>query len=342
MALGNRGVMGGVSKGVGVWSLCAVIAGCGGGGGGSASSAAPTAHAFVISGAGACVTRNGCINDSFVFHYSTSGGGGGGGGGSGSGAGAGGGQSAMRNVTVTAYKPDGSELGHADLVDNVVSLYPGSYTGPFILKFADNGSGQGAYFDELINNWVNLNGASLHILVPTLSHHISANPLTEAAYQYALSLHGSEAALNATNMAAANAAVLVEINRQLPRFPVDLRSDDITNYTTTIDNTSGPGTLDVTNKAGRYGAVLASMPIAASIFRNRVGLPPSSAPALTYGAQLAADMADNGQFDGSVRNLAYHDNSNNDNTMSQDLFAGTCDTGGSLATYGPGDCSSLQ
>ena len=101
----DRGVVQRVVGGIGAWLLCLVIAGCGGGGGGGGS--APSAQGFVVSGGGACIRgRNACSDDSFRFNYGTGGGDGG------AGAGAGGGEPAMRNVTVTAYKPDGSELGH--------------------------------------------------------------------------------------------------------------------------------------------------------------------------------------------------------------------------------------
>jgi hypothetical protein len=275
--------------------ILVAFAGCGGGAGdsesgsGGASQSATLAFAVKSGGAACIVGRNSCSEDGFVFTYG--GGGGGGGGGSGAGAGAGGGQSAMRNVTVTAFQPDGSELGHADLLDNLVSIYPDSYTGPFILRFADNGSEHGEYFDESIEDWVPLDGQALHVMVPSLSHHLSANPLTEAAYQYALKRYGSTAALNAANMTSANNAVLAQINLNLP---LAYQSDDITNYSTTIDDTSGDGTLD-NNKAGRYAVILAGMPIGASRFN-----PTLTAPAIAFGDQLAADLADDGLLNDSA------------------------------------------
>lgn len=209
--------------------------------------------------------------------------------GDGGSAGAGGGWSAVRNAVVTAYKPDGTVLGSAALVNNLVSLHARRYRGPFLLKLVDTGGGE--YFDEARRAWVRLNGRTLRAMVPALTHHVSLNPLTEAAYQLALRTAGRESALDAQAMRRANDAVLAEINDKLPAA---YRTTDITNYATTIDDTSGIGTLPNT-WAGRYSAVLAALPIA-----GRSHNPALAAPALSYGAQLSSDIVDDGLINASA------------------------------------------
>ena len=51
-------------------------------------------------------------------------------------------------------------LGSAALDNNLVSLYPRAYTGPIVLEFADDGSGNGAYYDESTKTWLKIGAAS--------------------------------------------------------------------------------------------------------------------------------------------------------------------------------------
>ncbi|MFM2067958.1 MAG: hypothetical protein RLZZ584_2867, partial [Pseudomonadota bacterium] len=150
-----------------------VLVSCGGGGGGGYGGppVVPVAVEFeVLAGGGAC--NGDCGGDS--------GDGGGVGSGADGGDGAGGGLGQMRHVRVLVRKPDGTALGSAVLQGNLVSLYPRTYKGAFILEFVDDGSGTGEYYDEARKAWVSLGGQKLHVLVPSLTHHVSANPLTEA------------------------------------------------------------------------------------------------------------------------------------------------------------------
>jgi sugar lactone lactonase YvrE len=228
--------------------------------------------------------------------------------------GAGPGLSAMRNVNVTAYKPDGKVLGTAPLgADYLVSLYPLVYKGPFILRFADNGTGTGQYFDESKRAWLPLQGQALHVMVPSLTHHVSANPVSEAAYQWALKQYGSEAALTASAMQQANALMRAQLNAKLPS---SYQTNDITNYVTPVSDVSGTGTLTNT-WAGRYGAVMAALPIAGSRFNSIL-----EAPALAFSRQLTEDIKDDGIFNISATlpavSTAY------DGSVANQLSAGIC------------------
>lgn len=197
----------------------------------------------------------------------------------------------MRKVKVTVTKPDGTVLGSAALVNNLVSLYPKTYKGPIILEFADDGSGGGEYFDEAKKAWINLAGQKLHVLIPALTHHVSANPLTEAAYQYALTTFGTSAPLTAAQMTTANNTVLAAFNA---RTPAQYAITDITNYAEAVGDTTTAGTLPNTH-AGRYGTLLASLPRAATEFN-----PGLAAPALSFTAQLVKDVKDDGTVNASV------------------------------------------
>ncbi len=259
---------------------------------------------FIVASGGAACGAGGCGGDSAD--------GSGVGTGDGGSASAGPGLSAMRNVTVTVTKPDGKVLGSAALgADYLVSLYPRAYTGPFIVEFADDGSGRGEYFDESLRLWLPLGGQTLHVMVPSLSHHISANPMTEAAYQLALRRAGSAAGLTASAMQGANAEMLAQLNARLPS---GYQTTDITNYVVPISDLSGNGTLTDT-WAGRYGAVMAALPIAGSLFDSTL-----ATPAIAFTRQLVQDMRDDSLFNASatVSGPAY------DATVSSQLSAGLC------------------
>ena len=279
-----RGVRGWLTHGW-AFAIAAVLSACGGGGGGDGGDEIPPVvdvQFEVISGAVACGPA-GCSGDSPGGESVGSGGDGG--------DGAGGGLGAMRFITVTARKPDGTVLGSAELKDNLVSLYPRAYTGPFILEFADDGSGRGAYFDEALRAWVSTGSQKLHALIPSLTHHVSVNPLTEAAYQWAIAQFGQESSLTAARMTEANQKVLDAFNS---RLPAEYRITDPTNYAEVVSETTLANALPNTH-AGRFGIILAGMATAAQAFDGT--LPD---PALAFTRQFVADIGDDASFNASV------------------------------------------
>lgn len=294
----------------------AMLVSCGGGGGGSTPATTPptdtginggtTPLAFVIqSGGAACGTAAlGCSADI--------GGGDGAGGGDGSG-GAGGSESAMRNVTVTAYRPDGTVLGSAPLTNNLVSVFPNSYTGPFILRFVPQTNGE--YFDEAKRAWVSLGNTTLRVMVPSLTHHVSVNSLTEAAYQMAIKAPGGEAALTAASMTQFNNVVRDQFNAKVVAA---YRTNDVTNFATSLDDLSGFGTLPNTF-AGRYAAMLAALPIAGSTFSDGV----LAAPALSYTGQIANDLVADSLLD-DTGGAGYANSTYNAATLTPQLTSGVC------------------
>ncbi|AMC33479.1 hypothetical protein [Janthinobacterium sp. B9-8] len=262
----------------------AVLSACGGGGGGS-DTASGAASADVPlrmqGGGGAC--GNGCGGNS-------------GGGSTGGGVGGGGGLSMMRNVVVSISKVDGTVLASADLTSGLVSIFPGTQAGPFIATFTPKANGE--YFDEARREWVSLGTSSLRVLLPNLNSNFSANPFTEAAYQYAIKKAGSEAALTATSMQEANDYIKTEFNTKLAERN---KITDITLLPTFIDDTKGLATLAAT-PAGRYGAVLSGLAFAAQAFNNKL-----TTPALAFTKQLVEDIKDNNKIDISITpsDLAY-------------------------------------
>ncbi len=256
-----------------------VMAACGSGGG-DPPPGVPGVDYQVFGGSRAC-GADGCGGDSGDGSGVGSGGDGG--------DGAGGGLGEMRNVKVTVTKPDGTVLGSANLVDNLVSLYPGNYKGAILLEFADDGSGSGAYFDEGLTTWVLLGSRKLHVMIPALTHHVSVNLLTEAAYQ--LALHNCDCSRpDVATMTAANEAVRVAFNE---RVPAGYKITDITNYSVAVSDKTTAGTLPNTH-AGRLGTLFAAIPKAA--LRRTPGLP---APVLAFADQLLGDVLDDGVINNS-------------------------------------------
>lgn len=244
------------------------------GGGGDSSPPPPSGPELeVFSGARAC-GAGGCGGDSADGSGVGSGGDGG--------DGAGGGLGAMQFVKVTVTKPDGTVLGSAVLEDNLVSVYPRRYTGPIVLEFADDGSGNGAYFDEGLRDWFKIGSAKFHVLVPALTHHVSANALTEAAYQWAVKTYGSSN-LTAAQMTTANNKVRDAFNK---RVPTEYHVTDATNYSVAVSDVTAPNSLPNTH-AGRAGTLFAAFPRAA--LRRTSTL---EAPVLAFIRQLVADMLD--------------------------------------------------
>lgn len=258
-----------------------LMAACGGGGDGTTD----TRPEFAMLPGGQACGGGGCGGDS--------GDGGGVGSGADGGDGAGGGLGEMRNVKVTARKPDGTVLASANLQGNLVSIYPGRYSGnAFILEFADDGSGRGEYYDEGTMGWTALGATRLRVLVPDLTHHVSANPLAEAAYQWAINKWGSESALDAARMTEANNTVRDAFNA---RTPVEYRVTDVTNYTVAVSDATVANSLPNTH-AGRMGTLMAAIPRAALRFNSALG-----SPALAFLRQLAKDVQDDGSVNSSVQ-----------------------------------------
>ena len=279
----------GAVKAVALPAFLSLLVSCGGGGDGSgdvSDSAAPRPFA-VVSGGAAC--GRGCDLDNAAGDGPGGGGdGGGGGAGDSGGVGAGGSLSALRNVIASVTKPDGTLLGTARFDGNLVSIYPGTYTGPFILRVADDGSGTGAYYDEARKAWLPIGSLNLHVLVPALRHHIGANSLAEAAYQWAIAKYGSEAALTADLMDQANNIVRDAFNAKLGAA---YQIADVTDYASPVD--SDPNTAKLPNTfAGRYGALLSALPIAALEHDSSL-----AAPAIAFKSQLVQDILDNGKID---------------------------------------------
>ncbi len=262
----------------------AVLSACGGGGGDfsvPATTASTDVPLRMQSGGGAC--GNGC-------------GGNAGGGSAAGGVGGGGGLSMMRNVVVSIAKVDGTVLASADLTSGLVSVFPGTQTGPVIAIFTPKANGE--YFDEARREWVSLGGSTLRVLLPKLESNFSANAFTEAAYQYAIKKAGSEAALTATSMQEANDYIRAEFNTKLADRN---KITDITLLPTFIDDTKGLATL-TTSAAGRYGALLSGLAFAAQSFNNKL-----TNPALAFMKQLVEDIKDNNKIDVSIKpsDLAY-------------------------------------
>lgn len=257
-----------------------LLAACGGGDGST-----DTRPEFAMLPGGQACGGGGCGGDS--------GDGSGVGSGADGGDGAGGGLGEMRNVRVTARRPDGTVLATAALQGNLVSIYPGRYSGnAFILEFADDGSGRGEYYDEGTQGWTTMGTARLRVLVPDLTHHVSANPLAEAAYQWAIARWGSESALTAARMTEANNAVRDAFNA---RTPAEYRVTDVTNYTVAVSDTTRANSLPNTH-AGRMGTLMAAVPRAALRFNSVLG-----SPALAFMRQLAKDVQDDSSVNSSVQ-----------------------------------------
>jgi sugar lactone lactonase YvrE len=262
-------------------------------GGGSVTSRAATLRVefVLVADSSACLTAN-CSGGA-----DTGDGGASGVGGDGGGASAGPGLSAMRKVQVIVRKPSGQVLGTVALcpalpcTGYLVSLKPRGYAGPFIVEFADNGGGE--YFDEAQRAWLSMQGTKLRVMVPTLAHHVSVNPLTEAAYQYALQRAGGvETGLTTSAMQTANDLMKAQLNAKLPN---PYRAVDITNFVTPLTDVSPSGVL-TNSHAGRYGAVIAGLPVAGALFDSSL-----AAPALSFLRQLSADFKDDGLFNASAQ-----------------------------------------
>lgn len=264
------------------------LGGCGGGGGSSSST---TPDFSVVSGGAACGS-SGCGGDSAD--------GSGVGSGADGGDGAGGGLGEMRNAKVTVTKPDGTLLGAAPLQNNLVSLYPGAYTGPIMLAFGDDGSGNGQYFDEALQTWVKFGATTVHVMVPSLTHHVSANVLTETAYQYL------KQSRNFTEVSVIDAALITQVNNAVrdafnARVPAAFQINDITNYAVAPSDTTVANSLPNTH-AGRYGTLLAALTLTAQAFDSTL-----TAPALTFMNELIADMVDDDTINASVTTPTAYD-----------------------------------
>jgi len=264
--------------------LAVAISACGGSSSGDPTPVPPPPPAvdYEMTSGGTACGGGGCGGDSAD--------GSGVGSGADGGDGAGGGLGEMRNVKVTASKPDGSVLASANLKDNLVSLYPRAYKGPIVLEFADDGSGNGAYFDEAKSIWIPLAGKKLHALIPALTHHVSANVLTEAAYRWAQRTYETTN-FTATQMTTANETIRTAFNL---RVPTGYKISDITNYSVAVSDLTLAGALPNTH-AGRLGTLFAAFPKTA--LRRTSTLPK---PAIAFADHLLEDILDDGVINASV------------------------------------------
>lgn len=252
----------------------------------------------VVSGLGGCAT---CAD------------GGPGAGSSGDSVGAGAAWSQVRNVRARAIKFDNTLLGEANVSDGAVSIYPGCYKGPYIIEFVALANAE--YFDEAIETWRPIPPANARLRVAMPAYQpgkdISANPFTEAAYQYIVKQRGGQANLTAGDVLQGNELVRSEANTKLigqaatsaavPMLQGDrmvraavspaLLIEDITLLPTLINDTTGQGALD-TSSRGRWAAQLAALVKAARSYSGNT----LQNPALDFTNHLVKDMLDNGRI----------------------------------------------
>lgn len=257
----------------------------------------------VVSGLGGCAT---CAD------------GGPGGESSGESVGAGGAWSQVRNMRARVIKPDGTLLGEANVSDGAVSLYPGCYRSSYIIEFVALNNAE--YFDEAIESWRPIPPANARLRVAMPAHErgkdISANPFTEAAYQYAVQLKGGQANLTANDIRQANERVRSEANAKLmgraetaaalagrlvdretrAAVSASLTIEDITLLPTLINATTRQGALD-TSARGRWAAQLAALVKAARTYSGNT----LNNPALDFTNHLVKDMLDNGRINPETR-----------------------------------------
>lgn len=227
--------------------------------------------------------------------------------------GAGAAWSQVRNMLARVTKPDGSLLGEAAVADGMVSIYPGCYRGPYVVEFVAQANAQ--YFDEARLAWrpVPAANARLRVAMPgyLVGRDLSANPFTEAAYQYVIEYNGGQAGLSAANITAANERVRAEANAKLlggrefgARVKAVLREQradaalaaaasagiqDITRLPRLINDTTGADALGNTPR-GVWAAQLAAVVKAAYSYSGNTLL----SPALDFTNHLVKDILDNG------------------------------------------------
>jgi hypothetical protein len=235
--------------------------------------------------------------DAGNFDWSTGGDGSGGVGDGGAtgdgGVGAGGDFGQFRNVTISVFREDGTQLGSAstDNVKGMVTIRPGTYKGQ--LRVELRGGAGAEYFEEGRNRFVPFpSDRVIRVIVPRIDKNIGITPFTEAAYQLLTQGSAPESVGTATPTAAqinaANQRVAELLNQQ---FPKALEVADITRLPFIKSSAVPPGSLSP-NARGIYGVVNGAFSKQAALFNTS-----STTPTLDAVAQLAQDLRD-GVLDG--------------------------------------------
>jgi hypothetical protein len=279
------------------WCLlagAAMLAGCGGGGGGGAT--APQGCMTSVSPGYAPVATGGYVDGP------GDGSGGGGGGGGGDGAGAGGGLGAYVNAVVTAQRADGTTVGTATTDSyGMVTIRNCGDTQPLLITV--QGTATATYWDESQLAPVPFGpGKVLHaVVVPdapnqqTLYRNVGITPLTEAVYQYLLSVSPGGSSPPAwtipSNVVAANARIASQISQALPPN-LQVQGVDITRLAAVPRNATAQ-VFSGSTPNSTYGLVISGLAQAAGLHNTQ-----SKTPGLDLLNQLAEDLSD-GQLDGA-------------------------------------------
>lgn len=189
----------------------------------------------------------------------------------------------VQGASVKLYQADGTTLlGSTQLAaDGSVSIeYAGDYSGAIVLELV--GSASSSYFDEATGSDIATgSGVLLHALAPSRTTISAITPLTEIAYQIALSQN-----VTLTD------AVINDINQRV-RLALAPELSDLLAIPRLFNSTTTAADLG-DDDAGRYALKLAAL--------AKLGATDAT-PALTLIAQLAADLAD-GDLDGQAEGSA--------------------------------------
>ena len=189
----------------------------------------------------------------------------------------------VQGATVNIYQADGTTLlGSSTLGSDgsvLIELNSG-YSGPFILELL--GSASSSYFDEAAGSELPTGtGSLLHALVPAGSSSSAITPLTEIAYQIAV-----------TQSVTLSDMLVNEIN-ELVRLALAPQLSNLLSTPRLFGSATGSSDLD-NDEAGRYALLLAAL--------AQLGATDAT-PALTIASQLASDFSD-GVLDGQAGTTA--------------------------------------
>lgn len=223
--------------------------------------------------------------------------------GDGGSAGVGGSEGKVLGARLRVYRlSDGALLGEGttDPVQGLATVKWCKADLPVLLQL--QGAPGASYYDEAVDNFVPFPvEQTLHAMVERFDENVGVSALTEAAYQYAVTTYapqvvqqqpgraralaaaGATRGLTATQVRAANARMLVELNR---RFTNRLQQRSIKALATPIDQRSADAALP-RNRYGRMAALTGGF---AKVARSYS--PDETAPALAFSRQLAQDMTD--------------------------------------------------
>jgi 6-phosphogluconolactonase (cycloisomerase 2 family) len=280
--------------------LCTLLVACGGGGGGGGGAGSGGVVGGVAvklevtsSYEGVTFYAGANYNDGSgdaTGEGGSSGGAAGGDGGDSGGAGAGGGLGAFVNAVITVVRADGTVVGSAPTdAYGMVSIKNGGDKQPLLITA--QGAANATYWDEALQKQVPFPATqTLHVMVAatgtgqTLSKNVGITPLTEAAYQYAVTnLGGVNAWKSAANINAANQAVMAEFNRFVPST---MQIDDITRLPA-LAHDATTQVFGTVSKNVTYGLINSGL-VRAAIRRN----PGSTAPGIDLLRQITLDLSD--------------------------------------------------